>query len=347
MPKNAFIRTSKTNSPQINVQLIVMPLMVDSNWASNQTYNQLTQKPIHILPKVCTTDNELNLQNDSSTQTITSITQECNNCKNKTAIDSNLKKNEKKSESVSTQTYRFSQRSSKSRESRSTECQTITKRNRKPACICESIETQTLESALHSNNSSSHYDCVKISASTSTTPPKKARKRSHTTNSSNVRLTKKSCAFTQTVRQLCDSETSTDELELLLNTVNPLLSQMNSTNTVILEQSVQTESDSTSDLSFEFNNIQTQTVNIDIDSNNLLNFSADQELLFSDLEFTDIETQTIWNNDRTTQTDDQLDEIDDVIKKYLDNNNCETDFADTETQTQLDFPLLICSYAQT
>jgi hypothetical protein len=123
---------------------------------------------------------------------------------------------------------------------------------------------------------------------------------------------------------------------------------MNSTNTVILEQSVQTESDSTSDLSFEFNNIQTQTVNIDIDSNNLLNFSADQELLFSDLEFTDIETQTIWNNDRTTQTDDQLDEIDDVIKKYLDNdNNCETDFADTETQTQRDFPLLICSYAQT
>ncbi len=323
-----------------------MPLIVDSN----QTYNQLTQKPIHILPKVCTTDNKVNLQNDSSTQTQTiTSTQECNNCKNKTAIDSNanvsMQPNLKKSESVSTQTYRFSQRSSKSRESRSTECQTITKRNRKLDCICESIETQTLESALHSNNSSSHYDCVKISASTSTTPPKKARKRSH---ASNVRLTKKSCAFTQTVRQLCDSETSTDELELLLNVVNPLLSQMNSTNTVILEQSVQTESDSTSDLSFEFNNIQTQTVNIDIDSNNLLNFSADQELLFSDLEFTDIETQTIWNKDRTTQTDDHLDEIDDVIKKYLDNdNNCETDFTDTETQTQLDLPLLICSYAQT
>ena len=355
LPKNALIKTSKTPliSPQINVQFLVLPLIFDSNLSSHQMTNQSNvtqnQKLINILPK----SEELKPQNDFGTQT--SVSEECNKCKNNTKSENNVK-NGKNCNSISTQTERLSQKSSKSGEQRSTDCQTIRKRNRKPHNNYESIETQTLESTLHLTQTSSRENSLKISASTSTSPPKKTKKRCSLSvdkseeNSAKSFDVKKSCAFTQTVCQSCTSTSTTTDDELFVNYGNPLLSQMNPTNN-ILEQSVQTEAIEFC-LDNEFNNIETQTVNLDVSSDDLLDFGANEEFLFSDLEFTDIETQTIWNNDRTTQTDEYLDQINDVFLRYLDNESgChisnKTLFADTQTQTQKDFPSLICSSAQT
>ncbi len=334
LPQNASIRNTKTgiNSNKINVQLIVLPLIFDSNCNSNHFNIGLNPRHINILPKYNTNFDDLNIRSDS---TQTSSAEECIKCKSKTSSDSESTK------SVSTQTERMNQKSLKLRESRSTECQTIRKRNRKPfhSNNFESIETQTLESTLHCNKSLSQKNCTKICASTSTTPPKKSRKRCLFSNK--LISVKKSCAFTQTFGQSCDTSTATTTQgsNFFVNNSNPMLSQMSSTN--ILEQSVQTEAN---DMSFdsEFNNIETQTVNLEMNSNNLLNFNPNEEILFSDLEFTDIETQTIWNNDRTTQTDEHLEQLcdwnNDVILRYLDNDSgCDisnrTLFAEQQTQT--------------
>ncbi|CAG2105023.1 unnamed protein product [Medioppia subpectinata] len=334
---NDCIKKCKTDpkATPINVQLvtIVLPLIVDSNNAN--------QRPVNILPK---SDHILDSMSVRSDSTQTNAIEECKKCKMKSPVK-HMQTNAKKYQSISIQTdQRLNHKSSKYRESRSTDCQTIRKRNRKPQLNnnFESIETQTLESALHAKQVSNR---IQISASTSTTPPKRAKRNRLDVNTSAVNEVKsKSCAFTQTT----DPSIASTSLDLF--DFNPLLSEMNTTN-AILEQSVQTEA---IDVSFvhEFNNIETQTVNQDLNADDFDNLCTDEDLdLFKIFEFADIETQTIWNNDRTTQTDEHLDQINDVILRYLDNESeCDisgtTLFTSTQTQTQTEFPLLNSSAIQ-
>lgn len=326
LPQNASIKTSKSavTSPPISVQLLVLPLIVDS-----PTSSTAGQRLVTILPKT------------SDCETQTTGKQRCDNCKTHSKV--NDSKALKKVNSISIQTDCVSQKRNRSSEQRSAECQTNRKRNRNPKSNSyESIETQTLESAFQSNQLSSQKCCVKISASTSTSPPKKTRKKCFASFDVNNGVdVEKLCAFTQTSDQMVDTKFTTGGPDLLVNCLNPLLSQTNSN--LILEQSVQTEANDVL-LDNEFINIETQTVNLDIDAKDLLEFDGQQELLFSDLEFTDIETQTIWNNDRTTQTDEHLDQINDAFLKYLDDDSeCDIKsindrivFTDTQTQTHID-----------
>ncbi|XP_054162648.1 uncharacterized protein LOC128960556 [Oppia nitens] len=332
----------------INIQtLIVMPVIFATN--PMVTTTSANQTPIKILPKSYISDDELNYR---SICTQTSTGEECNKCKSN-MYQKTVVTNIVKFSSISTQTDRLTQRFHKTRESRSTDCQTIRKRNRKPqsAYNYESIETQTLESALHSNGSTNK---IQISASTSTSPPKKTSKKIRL-DIRDIENINKSCAFTQTSIESsinrvvnCNSdEQSFDanerQLSKMVQSFNPLIDLLDTTNTVILEQSVQTEAN---DLLLDngFNNIETQTVNLDINENDLFNFDTNDEFVFTDLEFTDIETQTIWDNDRSTQTDEHLDRI----LQYLSHessavSDCDisdTIFSSTQTQTQTDFSLI-------
>lgn len=170
----------------------------------------------------------------------------------------------------------------KQRASKGAQCtRSSNKRRKRHPEECESIETQTNESILYQNH-------LKLLTQFS---PLKKRKISVETNTEialQTELNNISSAF--------------------IHSNNPLLSQLNEVpypkpnqGNTITEQSVQT--DDTDLLAFTvFNTIETQTsddyVYDGFDPN-------DNDALFRDvMELNDIETQTKWNNDETTQTED-------------------------------------------
>lgn len=313
LPTNAKIRNQNQNQTPVN-NILLMPIIIHPAFRPTERL---------ILPK-------LNSTTESSIQTDKS---QCSCLSQSNQRVTNVRM---KFISSSTQTERINFKSTKQSESRSAQCPpVISNRNKRSLKRC--AQTQTLESTLH--ETLPHEKRTKISASTSTSPPKKGKRHLNQTNYNS----KRQCVETQT-DIICDYQTVNDgqhKGHVLTMPVNPLLSQQS--NLFISEQSVQTES--FNELEFGINNIETQTSNIDIESTNLLHFDPND--LFSELEFTDIETQTNWNSDGTTQTDFEID--DEIIKQFF-SSECqvpnETIFADTQTQTQFDITNFICSYQQ-
>ena len=179
----------------------------------------------------------------------------------------NMKSSAKKSNVTEKKNYLLSNR-------RSTECQTVRKKNRVwLKNDVKSTQTQTLHSSFNVNSSK--------------------------TNQANHEMVNKKCSsFTQTF---------IDDIEQNDFIVKDafLSSQMTH-----LAQSAQTEFSSNMDQfsvdNYNTTETQTNASMTDFDSADIGIVDQDHhhtEFKFPDLEFIDIETQTIWNYDRTTQTE--------------------------------------------
>lgn len=171
-------------------------------------------------------------------------------------------------------------------EKKSMECQTVRKKNRSKAKhSSKSIETQTTHSSFGAN-------CVE--------PEEKQLSNMNT-----------KCSFTQT---LMDDFEQSDFLvkDTFLASAIPNL-----------EQSAQTDFNCPRDPFESYITTETQTnssmVNFGNDGFGLVTHDNPSEFQF--LDFSDIETQTIWNYDRTTQTEDALGRNDWLL-------NLETDSTD-------------------
>ena len=165
---------------------------------------------------------------------------------------------------------------------RSTDCQTVRKRSRLlPNFELKSTQTQTLHSSFDANKTEIY---VKHGP-----------------------FHKKCSSFTQTLIDDIEPSDFIVKDAFLSNEVNQL------------EQAAQTEFSADMD-SFQLENYstsetQTNTNIADLGNQDVPIEVNNESFKFADLEFIDIETQTIWNNDRTTQT-----ENDQSLENWIDWN---------------------------
>ncbi|RWS29646.1 ATM interactor-like protein [Leptotrombidium deliense] len=349
LPENAKIRKAKDVNDKLNtisLNVIVMPLIIAPQVKSLEPIvpqiKELNFGKIRpILPKPCLSD-----KTDAKTYCVQRDKQ-CNIEDSKTGATKSQgthRANVLKSQ-IATQTEKSVQ---KIRASRSAQCPPL-RAKRKGKQIYESAETQTLESILSLSGSPPLPTTTSTKSTSTTSPPKKSR--------TSVAVE------TYTDWNLSQNDSNCDSSALTKST-NPMLSQFNLENNyeshnfsrstesinqsfAINEQSVQTDENKEFPVT-DFTHIETQTTNDFINEVLDLNFSED-DILFTDLEFNDIETQTIWNNDEMTQTDEvgegfQSLNVDDVLSFFEEEATCiqqsERLFSSIETQTQTNSNLL-------
>ncbi|RWS06649.1 ATM interactor-like protein [Dinothrombium tinctorium] len=304
LPENAKIRKSKeaaVKSSTISVNVIVMPLILSAPSAKESTLN-----PRPILPKPCTHSND---GKDACTQTEKQSKCGCDNL-NKVKLIRNECIEKPLTIGKAQTATQTEKTANKVRASRGAQCPPLRLKTRKSNMgnTCESAQTQTSESILSYINSN-HLLTSSKATSTRHSPPKKSKKTSvaveTNTNFIDSENEPNTCAFLNSSNPLLSQFNIENNCEspLLSSHLTPLSNEISASSNKsfnINEQSVQTD-DHKDFLETYFSNIETQTTN---ELNEILGFDAEDDNIFADFELNDIETQTIWNSDEMTQTDE-------------------------------------------